>query len=121
VFETKKEADNALFENIEGYYNNRRLQSSLGYLTPEGFEIKYKTLLASTNVASDNTEADTGFRAMRGRNASAGSASKPEGSAAERQPAGQSLRQESKRKIPEGPGDNVPHPTSSRTKPNKQN
>jgi transposase InsO family protein len=80
VFETRKEADNALFEYIEVYYNNRRLHSSLGYLTPEGFEIKYKTLLASTHSTSQRTGDDGEDRAMRGRNSSTHPASVPNGS-----------------------------------------
>jgi putative transposase len=45
-FEDAREARLALFEYIEGYYNRRRLHSSLGYLSPESFEqsikIKYE-------------------------------------------------------------------------------
>lgn len=41
-FETKREAKEALFEYIEGYYNRNRLHSTLGYISPESFEVQYK-------------------------------------------------------------------------------
>jgi transposase InsO family protein len=34
IFETKEAARQAIFEYIEGYYHNKRMHSSLGYLTP---------------------------------------------------------------------------------------
>jgi putative transposase len=40
-FKTKQEAKRALFEYIEGFYNRKRLHSTLGYLSPEVFESKY--------------------------------------------------------------------------------
>lgn len=39
-FKSRKEAQHAIFEFIEIYYNRNRIHSSLGYLTPEEFEIK---------------------------------------------------------------------------------
>jgi putative transposase len=38
-FKTKKEARSAIFEYVEVFYNRERLHSSLGYQTPEGYEI----------------------------------------------------------------------------------
>lgn len=35
------ELKNDLFEYIEVYYNNKRLHSSLGYMTPRDYELKY--------------------------------------------------------------------------------
>ncbi len=43
TFRTRNEAQLAIFEYIEIFYNKRRLHSTLGYLTPEEFEAKDKT------------------------------------------------------------------------------
>lgn len=41
VFATRAEASLALFEYIDGFYNSRRIQKQLGYLSPIEFEEKY--------------------------------------------------------------------------------
>ncbi|MDX3524639.1 IS3 family transposase [Streptomyces scabiei] len=41
VFATKAEANLALFEYIDGFYNPRRIQKRLGYLSPIEFEEKH--------------------------------------------------------------------------------
>ncbi|MDX3698138.1 IS3 family transposase [Streptomyces europaeiscabiei] len=41
VFTTRAEANLALFEYIDGFYNSRRIQKRLGYLSPIEFEEKY--------------------------------------------------------------------------------
>lgn len=41
-FSTRQEAKRAIFEYIEGFYNRKRLHSTLGYLSPEAFEDLYK-------------------------------------------------------------------------------
>jgi transposase InsO family protein len=41
-YRTKAEAKMELFRYIEGFYNTRRTHSSLGYISPKQFEIKYK-------------------------------------------------------------------------------
>jgi transposase InsO family protein len=38
MFETKAEAEFAIFEFIEVWYNRKRLHSSLGYRAPAEFE-----------------------------------------------------------------------------------
>jgi transposase InsO family protein len=38
TFATRKEAESAIFEYIEGFYNRTRRHSSLGYLSPQAFE-----------------------------------------------------------------------------------
>ena len=40
-FETLQDAHDELFNYIEGYYNVRRLHSSLGYMSPINFEKQY--------------------------------------------------------------------------------
>lgn len=39
-FKTRKEAESAIFEFIEVWYNRQRLHSSLDYMTPEDYELK---------------------------------------------------------------------------------
>lgn len=41
-FSTKQEAKSLLFEYIEGFYNRKRLHSTLGYQSPEMFENRYE-------------------------------------------------------------------------------
>ncbi|WP_405701864.1 IS3 family transposase [Streptomyces sp. NBC_01383] len=41
VFATRAEANLALFEYIDGFYNSRRIQKRLGYLSPIEFEEQY--------------------------------------------------------------------------------
>lgn len=43
VFATRAEANLALFEYIDGFYNSRRIQKRLGYLSPIEFEEKHYT------------------------------------------------------------------------------
>ncbi len=41
VFTTRAEANLALFEYFDGFYNSRRIQKRLGYLSPIEFEEKH--------------------------------------------------------------------------------
>ncbi|WP_370738274.1 IS3 family transposase [Streptomyces sp. AVP053U2] len=41
TFATRAEANLALFEYIDGFYNSRRIQERLGWLSPIEFEEKY--------------------------------------------------------------------------------
>ncbi len=43
IFETRDQAQVALFDYIEIFYNRRRLNSVLGYVSPEEFLLKGET------------------------------------------------------------------------------
>ena len=43
IFATRAEANLALFEYLDGFYNSRRIQKRLGYLSPVEFEEKHYT------------------------------------------------------------------------------
>jgi putative transposase len=55
VFATRAEANLALFEYIDGFYNSRRIQERLGFLSPIEFEEKYYTDQATAEPANLNT------------------------------------------------------------------
>ena len=46
VWATRAEAEQAIFEYMEVFYNRQRLHSTLGYRTPEGFEREGKACAA---------------------------------------------------------------------------
>ncbi|MFG2525174.1 IS3 family transposase [Streptomyces sp. NPDC048527] len=48
VFATRAKANLALFEYIDGFYNSRRIQKRLGYLSPVEFEEKHYADQATT-------------------------------------------------------------------------
>ena len=41
TWRTKEEAENALFANIDGWYNTQRIQKKLGWLSPDEHEASY--------------------------------------------------------------------------------
>jgi len=47
MYQTRNEARPDVFYYIEGFYNRRRLHSSLGYLSPEAYEQLYHNLKSS--------------------------------------------------------------------------
>ena len=96
TFATQAEARRELFEYLEGYYNNQRLHSSLGYQTPRQYETNFKEVIDSRNGVPEVLEAASEGRAMRGRTSSAERPCERQVQAAERRPAGASP----KRKIP---------------------
>lgn len=52
VFATRSEANLALFEYIDGFYNSRRIQERLGLLSPIEFEEKYYAEQATAERAN---------------------------------------------------------------------
>lgn len=52
VFATRAEANLALFEYIDGFYNSRRIQKKLGYLSPIEFEERYYAKQATAERAN---------------------------------------------------------------------
>jgi hypothetical protein len=52
VFSTRAEANLALFEYIDGFYNGRRIQEQLGFLSPIEFEEKYYVEQATAERAN---------------------------------------------------------------------
>ncbi|WP_047471434.1 IS3 family transposase [Streptomyces sp. M10] len=54
VFATRAEANLALFEYFDGFYNSRRIQKRLGYLSPIEFEEKHYSDQAATKRVNLN-------------------------------------------------------------------
>jgi putative transposase len=50
TFRTRQEARDAIFAYIEGFYNSRRIQKRLGYMSPAGW-LKHHLHLSSLSVA----------------------------------------------------------------------
>ena len=55
---TRDEAENAIFEYIDGWYNTRRIQRELGYLSPDEYEAAWHAQTEPDNL----TPAPTGSR-----------------------------------------------------------
>ncbi|MDX3310839.1 IS3 family transposase [Streptomyces sp. NPDC054884] len=55
TFTTRAEANLALFGYIDGFYNCRRIQKRLGFLSPIEFEEKYYADQATATPANLNT------------------------------------------------------------------
>lgn len=45
IYGDSKEARRAIFEYIEGWYNRKRIHSSIGYMIPQQKEDKYKVII----------------------------------------------------------------------------
>ncbi|WP_331747158.1 IS3 family transposase (plasmid) [Streptomyces sp. NBC_00853] len=55
IFTTRADANQALFEYIDGFYNTTRIQKRLGYLSPIEYEEKHYANQAATERANLNT------------------------------------------------------------------
>ncbi|MFD4887329.1 IS3 family transposase, partial [Kitasatospora sp. NPDC058402] len=52
TFATRTDADLALFAYIDGFYNTRRIQKRLGWLSPDEYEAKYYADQATAKPAA---------------------------------------------------------------------
>jgi putative transposase len=52
---TRDEAENAIFAYIDGWYNTRRIQRELGYLSPDEYETAWHTQTEPDNLTSAPT------------------------------------------------------------------
>jgi transposase InsO family protein len=59
---TRDEAENAIFEYIDGWYNTRRIQAGLGDLSPDEYETTWYAANIDQPDPSGNTLAPTGAR-----------------------------------------------------------
>jgi transposase InsO family protein len=48
---TRDEAENAIFEYIDAWYNTRRIQKELRYLSPDEYETAWHTQTEPDNLA----------------------------------------------------------------------
>ena len=51
AWRTRDEAENAIFAYIDGWYNTRRIQRELGYLSPDEYETAWHTTQAHNETA----------------------------------------------------------------------
>ena len=58
AWKTRDEAENAIFEYIDGWYNTRRIQKELGYRSPDEYEAAWHASTTPDNL----TPAPTGGR-----------------------------------------------------------
>ncbi len=59
---TREEAENALFAYIDGWYNTRRIQRELGYLSPDEYEAAWHQANDVQPDSTSSTPAPTGAR-----------------------------------------------------------
>lgn len=59
---TRDEAENAIFAFIDGWYNTRRIQRELGYLSPDEYETAWRTRQNDSAKPTIATPAPTGSR-----------------------------------------------------------
>ena len=62
AWRTRDEAENAIFTYIDGWYNTRRIQKDLGYLSPDEYETAWHTTQAEQPEPAILTPASTGAR-----------------------------------------------------------
>ncbi|WP_323373548.1 IS3 family transposase [Plantactinospora alkalitolerans] len=59
---TRDEAENAIFAYIDGWYNTRRIQRELGYLSPDEYETAWHTRQNNPAEPPITTPASAGSR-----------------------------------------------------------
>jgi putative transposase len=62
AWRTRDEADNALFAFIDGWYNTRRIQARLGYLSPDEYEAAWHAQHAEPSQSATVTPESSGAR-----------------------------------------------------------
>lgn len=59
---TRDEAENAIFTYIDGWYNTRRIQKELGYLSPDEYETAWHHTNTDQPESVSTTPTPTGAR-----------------------------------------------------------
>ncbi|MFJ6198272.1 IS3 family transposase [Micromonospora sp. NPDC092111] len=59
---TRDEAENAIFAYIDGWYNTRRIQKELGYLSPDEYETVWRIRQSNPAEPPIATPAPAGSR-----------------------------------------------------------
>ena len=62
AWRTRDEAENAIFAYIDGWYNTRRIQRELGYLSPDEYETAWHATQGSRPDPATITPAPAGAR-----------------------------------------------------------
>jgi transposase InsO family protein len=62
AWRTRDEAENAIFAYIDGWYNTRRIQKELGYLSPDEYETAWHARQADQGTAAIIQPEPTGAR-----------------------------------------------------------
>ena len=62
AWRTRDEAENALFAYIDGWYNTRRIQRELGYLSPDEYEAAWHARQHDQSETAIVTPTPTGAR-----------------------------------------------------------
>lgn len=62
TWRTRDEAENAIFSYIDGWYNPRRIQRELGYLSPDEYETAWRQTHINRQDSTEMTPAPTGGR-----------------------------------------------------------
>jgi hypothetical protein len=62
AWRTRDEAENAIFAYIDGWYNTRRIQKGLGWLSPDEYEAAWHARQSDESETATVTPAPTGAR-----------------------------------------------------------
>jgi putative transposase len=62
AWRTRDEAENAIFAYIDGWYNTRRIQRELGYLSPDEYETAWHARQADPPITAIIQPEPTGAR-----------------------------------------------------------
>jgi putative transposase len=62
AWRTRDEAENAIFAYIDGWYNTRRIQRELGYLSTDEYETAWKLTHSDQSDSTSTTPTPTSAR-----------------------------------------------------------